>query len=102
MSDAVVPTAQPVAHAVMLEVPAATVDCVAFTAAGFTTTTAVWVIATVPFTTALTVLDSASVDDRRPALNTPPTFVVPVVLTSALLPPLALHVTLAPLIGLLN
>ena len=74
----------------------------ALTAAGFTTTTAVCVIVTVPFTTALTVFDSASVDDNRPALNTPLAFVVPVVLTSALLPPVALQVTFAPFTRLLN
>src|SRR2546427_10969061 len=67
----------------MVEVPlpavmgdaAATVDCAAETVPAFTTTVAVWVIATA-LIVAETVFDSAAVDERVP-VTTPLALVVP-------------------------
>jgi hypothetical protein len=101
MVEAVVPATQETAHAVMLEVPAATVEVAALTAAGFTTTPAVCVIP-VPAAVAEIVFASATVDDRRPRLYTPAPSVVPVAFVTVLPVPVAAHVTLTLGIGLLN
>jgi len=80
---------------------AATVDCVADTAAGFTVTVAVSVIPTVPFTVAVTVLVPAAVELNVPVIW-PLASVVPVGWVNVLGAPVAASVTDAPLTGLPN
>src|SRR5881409_3707514 len=90
----------------MVEVPlpavmgdvAATVDCAAETVPAFTTTVAVWVIATA-LIVAETVFDSAAVDERVP-VTTPLALVVPTGWVSVFPVPVAASTTVAPWIGL--
>src|SRR5881296_4076327 len=77
---------------------AVTVDCAAETVPAFTTTVAVWVIATA-LIVAETVFDSAAVDARVP-VATPLAFVVPTGWVSVLPVPEAARTTVAPWIGL--
>src|SRR6266851_1068620 len=87
----------PVPPAVIGEV-ATTVDTVADTAPAFTTTVAVWVIATA-LMVAETVFDSAVVELKLP-VATPLAFVVPTGCVRVLPVPVAARVTVAPGIGL--
>src|SRR5712692_1278055 len=96
-SFAVTVIVEPVPPAVIGEV-AATVDCTAETAPAFTTTVAVWVIATA-LIVAETVFDSAAVDERVP-VTTPLTLVVPTGCVSVFPVPDAARTTVAPWIGL--
>src|SRR5881397_426492 len=90
----------------MVEVPlpavmgdvAATVDWPAETVPAFTTTVAVWVIATA-LIVAETVFDSAAVDERVP-VTTPLALVVPTGWVSVFPVPVAASTTVAPWIGL--
>src|SRR5881296_3095667 len=77
---------------------AVTVDCAAETVPAFTSTVAVWVIATV-LIVAETVFDAAAVDVRVP-VATPLAFVVPTGWVSVLPVPEAARTTVAPWIGL--
>src|SRR5216110_1667465 len=77
---------------------ALTVDCAADTAPAFTTTVAVWVIATALIVAEI-VLDSASVDASVP-VATPLAFVVVAGCVSVLPDPVAASTTVAPGIGL--
>src|SRR5690348_6133730 len=77
---------------------ALTVDCEAETAPGFTTTAAVWVIAT-PLIVADTVLVSALVDATVP-VATPEPLVVPTGCVSEFPVPLEAITTVAPAMGL--
>src|SRR5213594_1865506 len=88
---------EPVPPAVIGDV-AVTVDCAAETVPAFTTTVAVWVIATA-LIVAETVFDSAAVDVRVP-VATPLAFVVPTGWVSVLPVPEAARTTVAPWIGL--
>src|SRR6266851_5009532 len=91
---------------VMVDVPlpavigdvAATVDCAAETVPAFTTTVAVWVIATV-LIVAETVFDSATVELRLP-VATPLALVVPTGWVRVFPVPVAASTTVAPAIGL--
>src|SRR5216683_1534957 len=91
---------------VMVDVPlpavmgdvAATVDCAAETVPAFTTTVAVWVIATV-LIVADTVFDSATVDASVP-VATPLALVVPTGWVRVFPVPVAASTTVAPAIGL--
>jgi hypothetical protein len=85
--------------AVMGEV-AVTVDWAAETAPAFTTTVAVWVMATA-LIVADTVLDAATVELSVP-VATPLAFVVPTGCVSVLPVPVAASTTVAPAIGLLK
>ena len=73
---------------------ALTVDCAADTAPAFTTTVAVWVIATA-LIVAETVLEPAAVDDRVP-VATPLASVVPTGWVRVFPPGVAASVTVAP------
>ena len=75
---------------------AVTLDCDADTGPGVTVTAAVWLIST-PLIVADTVLDPATVELRLPAA-TPLPFVVLAGCVSVLPPPVAVRLTLAPLI----
>src|SRR2546425_206806 len=77
---------------------AATVDCAAETVPAFTTTVAVWVIATA-LIVADTVFDSAVVDERAP-VATPLALVVPTGCVNVFPVPEAASMTVAPCIGL--
>src|SRR5712692_6319050 len=91
---------------VMVDVPlpavigdvAATVDCAAETVPAFTTTVAVWVIATV-LIVAETVFDSATVELKLP-VATPLALVVPTGCVRVFPVPVAASTTVAPAIGL--
>src|SRR5216684_3653107 len=91
---------------VMVDVPlpavigdvAATVDCAAETVPAFTTTVAVWVIATV-LIVADTVFDSATVELKLP-VATPLALVVPTGCVRVFPVPVAASTTVAPAIGL--
>src|SRR5712692_1297366 len=93
---------------VMVDVPlpavigdvAATVDCAAETVPAFTTTVAVWVIATV-LIVAETVFDSATVELKLP-VATPLALVVPTGCVRVFPVPVAASTTVAPAIGLPN
>src|SRR5439155_11308817 len=75
---------------------AVTLDCDTYTGPGVTVTAAVWLIST-PLIVADTVLDPATVELRLPAA-TPLPFVVLAGCVSVLPPPVAVRLTLAPLI----
>ena len=99
--DAVEPATQDVRHAAMGDVARATLEVAALGAAGFTTTVAVCVIVTVPFTSAVTVFVCAAVELIVPVIW-PLLFVVPTGCVIVLLVPVADNVTVCPPIGLLN
>jgi hypothetical protein len=77
---------------------AVTVDCAAETAPAFTTTVAVWVMATALIVTD-TVLDAATVELSVP-VATPLAFVAPTGWVSVFPVPVAASTTVAPAIGL--